>query len=388
MASYNYGIGTSGGFGSSARSASSGGSDVQYARVVDVIVDSNHPRYSEFERSLGLYGIIYRPLGGPAIEDKDALKFFAYRSNSTFTKIPLIGEIVEIYRAPSEFIDASFGGSKKVYYRSIVEIWNLPHLNLFPDVYQDEQNQTNPDPGFDFVDRDDLLPLQIFPGDVTIEGRYGQSIRFSGTSHRDNIYTDGSNNGKAFTIFRNGQGVEGKPGVTGVEDINRDATSIYLMSDHSVPLEQANYKRLSYDDSPDEAHVYKGKQLIINSGRIFLNAKEESILLSGTESVGLNARTINLDGEDYLALDADKIYLGEKARRTNRKEPVVLGLQYEAWLKDLIAILKSMARDFSTVLTPPQAAAVLSKQGTSINSKLPALQAAIKNTLSKKVYSE
>lgn len=388
MASYNYGIGTSGGFGGGIRSSAPSSGDLQYARVVDIILDSDHPRYQEFGLSLALDGIIYRPLGGPAIEDKDETSFFAYRANSTFTKVPLIGEIVEIYRAPSEAIDESFAGTKKVYYRSIVEMWNLPHNNLFPDVYQDEQNATDPDPGYSFEDRDDLVPLQSFPGDVKIEGRLGQSIRFGGTSHKSNQYTDNSNNNRPFTLIRNGQGIPGAPGAVGLEDINRDESSIYLMSDHSVPLEQGNYKRFSYDDVPDSAHVYKGKQILLNSGRVFINAKDESVLLSARESVGLNGRTVNLDGEDYLAVDATKVYLGEKARTTANKEPVVLGKQLETWLNQLLDILDSMQRDFATALSPPQASAALLKQAGSLPNKILNLRLSIINHHSEKVYSE
>ena len=386
MASYNYGIGTSGGFGTSSSSGTGVPITYRYGRVVDVVLDSKHPRYAEFGGSVALGGVLYRTLGYRSEEDKDVNTKFAYRGNSKFKETPLLGEIVELYNGPSDQLDFFTVSAQKTYYRSPISVWNETKNNSLPDSVQNPSDDI--DLGFSFQENNTIRSLQAFPGDVSVEGRIGQSIRFSGCIHPLNPFTDNTNNGSPFTIIRNGQREIGEGDTPIVEDVNRDDTSIYLMSDHSVPLEQANYKRLSYDDLPDEAHVYKGKQLIINSGRICLNAKEESILLSGTESVGLNARTINLDGEDYLALDADKIYLGEKARRTNRKEPVVLGLQYEAWLKDLIAILKSMARDFSTVLTPPQAAAVLSKQGTSMTSKLPSLQAAIENTLSKKVYSE
>ena len=386
MASYNYGIGTSGGFGSSSSSGTAAPISFRYGRVVDVVLDSKHPRYAEFGGSVALGGVLYRTLGYRSEEDKDVNTKFAYRGNSKFKETPLLGEIVELYNGPSDQVDFFTVSAQKTYYRSPISVWNEAKNNSLPDSVQNPSDDV--DLGFSFQENNTIRSLQAFPGDVSVEGRIGQSIRFSGCIHPLNPFTDSTNNGSPFTIIRNGQREVEQGDAPIVEDINRDGTSIYLMSNHSVPLEQANYKRLSYDNIPDEAHVYKGNQLLINSGRIFLNAKEESILLSGTESVGLNARTINLDGEDYLAIDADKIYLGEKARRTNRKEPVVLGLQYEAWLKDLIAILKSMARDFSTVLTPPQAVAVLSKQGTSINSKLPALEAAIENTLSKKVYSE
>lgn len=387
MAPYTYALRLGRNFTPGGSRSPRSGQNIVFARVVDIILDSSHDKYQELGATLSLNGVFFRPLGSPVKEEED-LVYFAYASSKDVAKVPLIGEIVEIFRGPSEEIDGDKVTSIKTYYRGIVDIWNNPHQSAFPDTYEDSSQADNVELGYGFEERPDIRPLQAYPGDVIFQGRLGQTIRFSGTEHPENIYTDSQNNGLPFTIIRNGQREIGEGDAPIVEDINRDGTSIYLMSDHSVPLEQANYKRLSYDDVPDEAHVYKGNQLLINSGRIFLNAKEESLLLSGTESVGLNAKTVNLDGEKYIALDADKIYLGEKARRTNRKEPVVLGLQYEAWLKDLLSILKGMATDFSTVLTPPQAAAALAKQGISMKGRLPALEAAIVNTLSKKVYSE
>jgi len=174
MASYNYGIGTSGGFGGSPSTPRGTSNEIQYGRVLDVIIDSDHPRFQEFNFSQAINGIIYRPLGGPVIEDKELTQYFAYQDSNTFQKLPLIGEIVEIYSAPSEEITENFSGTKKTYYRGIVELWNNPHLNLLPDIYQDERNQTNPDPGFGFVENENLVPLQSFPGDVVVQGRLGQ----------------------------------------------------------------------------------------------------------------------------------------------------------------------------------------------------------------------
>jgi len=388
MASYNYGIGTSGGFGGSARTSASAGSDLQYARVVDIILDSDHPRFNELGRGLALNGVIYRPLGGPAIEDKENLKFFAYQSNSSFSKPPLIGEIVEIYMAPSEEIEENFGGTKKVYYRSIVEMWNLAHANLYPDVYQNPQNATDPDPGYDFEERANIVPLQSFPGDLKIEGRLGQSLRFSGIKHRDNIYSDNSNNGQPFIILRNGQGIPGQPDTTGVEDINLDPNSIYLVSDHTVPLIQVVDKREAYDTPPDKTDVYKGNQILMNAGRIVLNAKEESVLLCALESVGFVGNTVNLDGIKSVSLDASKIHLGVKARK-KEEEPVILGTKTQKWLEDLIKLLDGIATDFTAMKpAPPIIAGKLVARGGAMKPVLAKLKSQLPGLKSKKVFTE
>ena len=79
-------------------------------------------------------------------------------------------------------------------------------------------------------------------------------------------------------------------------------------SDHKFDLTQANDKRDAWDSEPDKANTYKGNQILLNGGRLFFNAKEEGIFLSAVEGIGLNGKVVGIDGEDYVALDATKVY--------------------------------------------------------------------------------
>ena len=149
---------------------------------------------------------------------------------------------------------------------NIVPLWNHPHHNAYPDTEQEGEGDA--DLGKHFEEQNAINNLQMFPGDVTIEGRYGNSIRLGGTKFDSNEITDSSNNGKPYTLLRNGQ-VETQDGVdTVVEDVNEDAASIYLLSDHVVKLEQSNVKREAFSNEPDKSDKYKGSQVIINSGRL------------------------------------------------------------------------------------------------------------------------
>ena len=58
-----------------------GSSNGFYARVTDIITDSNHTRYKDFQESLGLYGVFFKPIGdalGGKADDIDENEFFAY----------------------------------------------------------------------------------------------------------------------------------------------------------------------------------------------------------------------------------------------------------------------------------------------------------------------
>ena len=124
---------------------------------------------------------------------------------------------------------------------------------------------------------------------------------------------------------------------------------------------------------------------------MYFNAKEESILLSAKESIGLNAKTVNIDGQEYMCMDADKIYIGERARTSpdSAKQPAILGKQFEFWITQLLDSLNIVANAMSN------ASAVGAGPVTQLNSTGPVLKASIDSLKrritriqSRKVYIE
>lgn len=382
---YNTGFNTS--RGSKGSGPSRGGSSAgSYGRVVDVIIDAFHPEYSNYGSSQAINGIFYREIGSPVSEENSSDLKFAYQGSSNFKLIPVIGEIVKLITAPAEFSRDNLPQKQKVYYTSTVTLWNHPHHNAYPDTLQVGEGAA--DFGPDFEEADDVNPLQGFPGDLLIEGRQGQSIRFNGSKHEDNPWIDSSNNKKPITIISNGQKESGNGTDNIIEDVNEDPSSIYLTSDHTVELTQANEKRDAWDTEPEKADKYKGSQIILNGGRLYFNAKEESILMSATEAVGANAKTINLDGEKYVALDAKKIYLGTDA--LNREdEPVLKGQTSTDWLDDFISQFETLIKGMATMPpAPPAAIAKMIATANAIQPVLPVLKKRLPQLHSKKVYTE
>lgn len=356
-----------------------------FGRVLDVILDSFHPEYQNYGNSLSINGVFYRPLSSTEKEGESPAPRFAYQSNKGIKEVPLKGEIVEIQTLPSE--EREFDPNNlKTYWTKIVPVWNHPHHNAFPDTEQ--QGEGPADLGKDFKEESTINTLQQFPGDITMEGRHGQSIRFTGTKFDSNPWIDNSNNGKPLIIISNGQKETQSGDETLVEDINEDPSSIYLTSDHVIDLEQANEKRDAWDSEPVKGNIYKGSQVVINSGRLYFNSKEESILLSAKEAIGANANTINIDGEKYIALDAKKIYLGSIALK-KEDEPVLLGQSTIDWLDDYLSQFESVAKGLATLPpAPPAAIAKLIALGNSIVPIIPTLRNLLKNLPSKKVFTE
>ena len=363
-----------------------GGTNVStFGRVVDVILDSFHPEYDNYGKSLSINGVFYRPLGAAEQEDLSNTVRFAYQSTKGIKEVPLKGEIVQVENLPSED-RVNNPANKKTYWTRVVPIWNHPHHNAYPDTIQDGEGDA--DLGKHFKEESTINTLQQFPGDITMEGRHGQSIRFTGTKFDSNPWIDNSNNGKPMIIISNGQKETQNGDETVVENINEDPSSIYLTSDHKVELEQANEKRDAWKQEPQKAKEYKGNQIIIDSGRLYFNSKEESILLSAKEAIGGNAKTISFDGEDYLGLDAKKIYLGKIALE-KEDEPVLLGQLTIDWLDDFLSKFETVAKTLSTLPpAPPAAVAKLIATGASLVPVIPALRNLLKTLPSKKVFTE
>lgn len=321
------------------------------ARVVDIILDESHPEWNKFGGPSALGAVKYKVLGlsidTETLEDVKALPI-AFPQHSSIKNLPLKNEIILIQSSTDNLQASSRETFKISYYTTILSIWNHPHHNALP-----EKGVTEVDLGKDIPELTTVNPKQPFPGDLLIESRLGTSLRFSGYKHSSNIFTDDDNNGSPFLIFTNGQATQDNSFTPIVEDINKDLTSLYVLSNHTAPLVQVRSKADTHKIKPVKADTYKGNQVIVNSGRLFFNAKEESILFSSKEAFSATSKTINLDGEDYIGLDAKKIYLGKNAL-TFESQPIILGDSLEVFMHTLLTELSALADVLSKAKTIDQ----------------------------------
>ena len=366
--------------------SSGGQSGPLFGRVVDVITDAFHPKYKEYGESNALNAVLFVELGAGSTEDTESELKLAFDGQPDIKKAPLKGEIVKIETKPFWSRDGS-STATKAYWTEIVPLWNHPHHNAYPDIIQFGDGPN--DFGDDFEEVDTVNPIQPFPGDVILEGRHANSLRLGGTKHSENPLVDDSNNGKPYNILRIGQTDDVEGGYeTVTEDINKDLASIYMMSDHEIPIEVANEKRDSYDDEPDKPAKFKGEQIMISSNRLVFNAKEDSILMSAGSSVGANGKTINLDGDDMVSVDAKKIYLGVKALK-NEDEPVLKGQTAIEWMEIHIGLFETLINTMQKMPAVPAAAvAIMKATASAIKPQLPSHKKRLKTLLSKKVFTE
>lgn len=230
-------------------------------RVLDIILDLNHPKAVELGGYDSIGTIFYTKVDdNTPLENPETANI----AKPLFTHLkyyPLINEIVLILSTKDKNIYS--GNFLSTYYLPQVNIWNHPHHNALPSLkglgeentsndYQQTENgviRKVDDGGTDitlgkyFSEQLNIKPLLPYEGDMIIEGRFGNSIRFGSTTLGDTIpdenknrWSEGGQTGDPITIIRNGQSedLDEKGWVHTIENIDGDASSIYLTSNQQI----------------------------------------------------------------------------------------------------------------------------------------------------------
>ena len=319
----------------------------------------------------GMGGILFEDLTNPSDAAIETLSF-ALPLYSNLKFLPLVNEIVYIINLPNPSSQRNVSGGKQYYYFQTINIWNSIHHNALPNSLANEPTNAQKyesteagveiqsdvaiddiNLGLTFKERTGIRNLQPYEGDVLIEGRWGNTIRFGSTVNNSNPFNPWSNsgvNGEPIIIIKNGQTETGDdPWVSQVENINTDKSSIYLTSNQKIPIEGASINYKSYDTPPENPNEYIGEQVLLNSGRLYFNAKKDSILLSAEKSINLNTQdSVNIDSKNKFVVDTKEIYLGSK----DATEPIILGDKFLADFQKLLTDMISLTSALGTVGTP------------------------------------
>ena len=338
------------------------------ARVRYVMLEGEtHPevfkQYGEYQ-SIG--GLFFNQLDNPNPNPEFSTDAFALPLFPNVTHIPVENEIVYIIQLPSNNIQDNVN-STVYYYFQPINIWGSVHHNAIPDPvgnlfnrsdsaqandYQKTEGGTirrvtdggtEIDLGDDFNENISVRNLQPYEGDIIYEGRWGQSLRFGSTASGSvipNPWSKSGENGNPIMILKNGQHEEDtKPWIPQVEDINTDASSIYLTSTQLIPISGSSTSYESYFSPPTSLSEYNGEQVILNSGRLVLNSKSSDILLSSFKTINLNSvNSVNVDTPTTI-IKSKRIALGDK----NASEPIILGDKFLTDFETLCTDLASLA---------------------------------------------
>mgnify|MGYP001204633100 CR=1 FL=1 len=305
-------------------------------------------------------------------------KYIAKPLDINFVKLPVVGELVPLIN----FLDSDSTKNiynKNTFYLNSINSWNSPHQNSLQNVSALDSTESTevanpedgnpfvvggelPELGDNFTERDDVKKVQMYEGDILLEGRFGQHIRLGSSDkileENPNWWSEGSDEtlGRPVTIISNGQSIENigelEPRDLYKTDINKDPSTIILTENQPTVLDLA-YLDLGEDDAIlntlefDSIVDTQNPTIQMNSGTIMLNARDNKLLgfaksgiglvTSGNMSIDVTNKIESVCDEkveemtSYYKLttpkmdaEATKSNLGEKAV-AGSGEPMVLG---------------------------------------------------------------
>lgn len=334
--------------------------------VYDVILDENHEFIQNFpDKSTSYVGAVIFKYNNDFVSGVSDLSI-AYPFDKNYKSLPIKNEPIEIYSS----------GNGMILYRRIgiestpnsnnsdtqFESTNIPSPNGTSNLYSEISKTGISDTELSnnvklntfgkYFNPTNINKLKLYEGDLLIESRFGQSIRFSGYNNIDNKFSP-------TIIIRNKQYDEQDKTISIEEDVNRDGSSIVLSSnDYELKFKPGTIGKtgtgnlrsrpLSFQNYPDKL---VGDQILINSGRLVLSSKSGEMIFYSKKNYGfISDGTFSIDnvggieasvGNDINILTNDNnfaihsgngsIFLGNTGL-----EPIVKGQQLVNILAELI----------------------------------------------------
>ena len=299
--------------------------------------------------------------------------------DANIKNIPIAGEVVILLKGPTAY-NSYLGTGQEYYFTNPVSIQSSVHHNGIPGVSETlGQNTTNDtksrensqvgvpskkkdtkttiDPTFG--ERLDVRPVQPYSGDLIIEGRWGQSIRFGSSIDDRREYP-------VPTYWKTGLGAVGNPiliisngNVANKVKTNHfisenpdlDDASIWMTSGQSVKFTPGSTYTPSIKDKSVDLYIknqFGGNQVIISSDRLIFNARKQELIAFSKEGIGLSSeKAISIDGKQVVETESKRINLG-----INAKSPVLLGDRTMDWLNELCQILSSFLTSVGQITVP------------------------------------
>lgn len=368
------------------------------ARVLSVVLDAT--TYKDTYITNGEYralgGITFRPLVKPNTNIKQEGTSFALPYFANLQQYPVEGELVLILTGGRN-TNVTGVDELAYYYLPPTNAWTSTHLNVASNLGNDQNKTTNsrsinqvlagtankevpnstPTYFYDYgiKERSTIRPLLPQPGDVSIQGRWGQSVRLGSTNRSalPNTWSSVGDEGDPLIIFRNNQYLDqAKPWIPLPEDINKDGASIYFTSTQKIDINTPLFKVKSFKSNPPTSpSEYIKDQIILSSGRLLFSSKEDSILLTSVKNIHLSGNSVNIDSSE-TTVSSNKIQLGG----TELLQPVLKGDDTVDCLTRLLTQLTS----FMTVVAATKLPGI-SDAATTIIPELTSIQAKVNTQL-------
>ena len=184
------------------------------------------------------------------------------QSMVTDTVLPLMPNIMHIPVVGEHVVVIEY--NEQLYYTGIINRNNSPNVNdRLGTAGNIEPNTTY---GKTFKQNPNVRRLAANEGDITVEGRFGNSIRLGSNTK----------NGTPNIRIRAGQDPQyNDVNILAKENINKDASSIYLSTDETVSIFNPRFPNKSV----------KGKSIVLNSDKLFFNGKNGDVNIRASKDV-------------------------------------------------------------------------------------------------------
>lgn len=396
---------------------------IEPAEVVDIMLNDTHEYWNadmpDPEEQIGMVKV-RRIFSDKNIENEEELPW-AVQLTRNIKQYPLIHEIVLV----SSYISKQSQGDteqEQLYWHDILNIWGSIHHNALPfvsipnpeeesehlskiEAYQ-EVGTGNPNIAGDeegvelgetFEEQPKIRPIQPYEGDLTLEGRFGHSIRFGSAvkGTPENTWSDPSTEKEPILIIRNGQDQDlADGGEHVVEHPDKEAASIWMTKGQIVPLTLGSTKddAMSFaggtntvgndltapfgDDLIDEGTIQG--QILLTANRLVFNSRDAGTYIFGGGGIGLTTETditldagseflvdtpsIYLNATEKLEIEAPEIFIGKSQQskddggkgdtQAKQGHPLVLGDEDDLWKSTLCDLLIGLCATLQTETHP------------------------------------
>jgi len=225
-------------------------------------------------------------------------------------------------------------------------------LKYYTQIDESGGNPATPPPGVGKKTYDEeniftplkIQNLQMNPGDTLLQGRFGNVIRFSSdqknTAFSSNIKisTGQLYNETDLSVL---QKLEDNSEATVEQNINSDASSIYLTENETVDLSIELVSKVLPGRLLANRSEFSGAQVIVNSDNVVMNARVNDVHLVASQNINLTAKR-------RITLEAPIINLGDRTA----SQAIIKGDIFMEVFKILLVSLKTFAERCSDVTAP------------------------------------
>lgn len=219
--------------------------DLTIARVTFVLLDdSNKEKFDKLGGWKALGSVECVPFIN--FNDPNSDPIVARPLNSNISRYPVENELITIRTLVSKEAQNNLGNYKpEIYYTDIISVFNTPEENAAPDSSFFRLNPNAKSITGNYVSSGDNKRLIKAPGDLTVEGRRGSSIRFGSNAANFRTPWQSSKPSPILILSNNPAKVSGS--IARFEDVNNDGSVLVMMSGHNINFQAASNNFQSYD---------------------------------------------------------------------------------------------------------------------------------------------